>query len=300
LIVGVVGGGGHVGSACVARLAEQPAVHTVLVQDARSGAAKATVLDVGPVALARGVEVRDCTLEDFGCAGFIAFAAAVPHRDGAPRSDFLAENAEIVGSTLRALGPTWAGLLVMISNPVEALTYFAGQLLPAATVAGHALNDTYRFRQYLALDAGLASSDTGDAIWLGAHGGHGVPVWPVDSSAAITASIRDTIETRMMRWYDEWQDLKTGRTTAWCTATGLAEIVAAYTGFRSATLPLSFDCAAYGLRGSVLTMPVRVDRTGLRVLTLNLDQAQREALSSAAAAVQHDLNMLARLNVAAS
>lgn len=281
--VAVVGACGAVGTAVAGRLAERAELDELLLYDVDLPELEVTTMDIAPVAARYGTRVRSAGGADIGGADVVVFCAARPHRAGMPRADMLAENLGILEAVVGDFGAVAPGLMLLASNPVDALVHSASRLLPGAIVAGHSMNDTLRLRHEVARSCGSSSSAAVQAWWLGAHGGRGVAVWGADGPGP---GHRAGIEANVRRWYDDWQRHGTTRTTAVSTAHGVVQLLDAYFGLvPPATLVLSVDAGLYGAPGTPIGLPVRVSAGRLDVCRWQLDDEDLAGLLVDAAAV---------------
>jgi malate dehydrogenase len=222
----------------------------------------------------------------------VVACASVPHRDGEPRMAFLEENARIVSDLGDALRATedWRGTVVLVSNPVDVLATRLQRALgeERAHVIGHSLNDSLRLRVAIAHALGCAAADV-EAWSIGEHGPHGVPllrrVRVGGVRVTLTAPQRERVLEEVRGWYERWQALGTGRTTAWSSAWGIAAIVRALQRGDARPWPVSTMLRGeYGVDGVCLTAPVmfRGGRGAPRVLEWRLAQREADAVAAAA------------------
>jgi malate dehydrogenase len=234
-----------------------------------------------------GTEVVHAAPADAGSADIIVLTAGVPHRDGADRSAFAAENRKILDELLAVLPETWNGLLVIATNPVDVLATAAHRQRPDAAVLGYARNDSLRLAQAVGDVLDMPARQV-QAWALGEHGSAMVPLFDRTRIAGRPVSLTDTQQAdavgRALDWYDRWQARGTGRTSMWTTGFGLAELVSAYLAEEPSVLPA---CAPVGGRYAVphdvcLGQPVRLGGRRVHVLTWRLTAAQTIGMRQAA------------------
>jgi malate/lactate dehydrogenase len=293
--IGIYGAAGAVGSATAFALALGGAERLVLV-DTAAAALAAQRMDLEMLTAAvPGLRVMTGELDALAGCDVVVACASVPHRDGAPRAAFLEANAAILTQLADALGGGSADArcpdVVLISNPVDVLaTWLQRRLGEQTRVVGHALNDTLRLRVAIARCRRCSPAEV-EAWSVGEHGPHAVPllsrVAVRGAPAALSAGERARVLDEVGGWYERWQRLGTGRTSAWASAWGAAALVRALLAGDEQPWPVSTLLRGeYGVSDVCLTAPVVFgpDRT-LRALAWEVDADERAAIATAANAV---------------
>jgi len=186
--VSIIGGGGLVGSSAAYALQCGGAVSSLCLIDANKDAAlgHATELLHG-AALTSDVRVSAGDMSDVATSNVVVITAGLRRKPDESRLDLINRNVDLFLSLLdqvKTAGLKENAYLVVVSNPVDVLTYLAVQRsgLPWQRVLGLGTQlDTARFRGYLARRLQVPASQV-SAIILGEHGDSMVPVW---SSATI-------------------------------------------------------------------------------------------------------------------
>jgi L-lactate dehydrogenase len=311
--VGIFGAAGGVGSAAAFALALQ-GVERLVLTDVAGVHLLAQRIDLEALsAMLPGLDVRVGDLDALASCDAVVACAAVPHRDGAPRAAFLAENAEILmplADAIDARGDVPGGRasvpLLLVSNPVDALaTVLQRRLGERAHVIGHTLNDTLRLRVAVARARGCDPADV-EAWSVGEHGPHAVPllsrVSVCGQRVALSARERACVLAEIDGWYERWQRLGTGRTTQWSSGWGVAAIVRALLRGDVRPWPVSTRIGGvWGVERDVcLSAPALL---GLgrapRVMAWEIDAAEREAIAHAADAVAATCDTLTTAGVRA-
>jgi malate/lactate dehydrogenase len=142
--VAIAGGAGGVGSSLAFNLLLRPEPFDVTVIDRRPEKVLSHVMDLEQVlALGGGSSVRAGGYDDLADADVVVVCASVPLTPSTSRSVYLAGNARIVAALAERLAG-WDGVLVMVTNPVDALcTQLGGD---RRRVLGYTLNDSLRLR----------------------------------------------------------------------------------------------------------------------------------------------------------
>jgi malate/lactate dehydrogenase len=294
--VGIFGAAGAVGSAAAFALAHSGVAGRLVLADTAAPALEQQRMDLEALTPA----LPGLTVETGGAAALascpvIVACAAVPHRDGEPRSAFLDENARILSELANALmAAGWRGSVVLASNPVDVLATRLQRALgeQRACVIGYSLNDSLRLRVAIARCLGCTAADV-EAWSVGEHGPHAVPllsrVRVGGVRVVLTAAQRARVEDEVRGWYDRWQELGTGRTAVWSTAWGVAALVRALLRGDARPWPASALLhGEYGVEGICLTAPLlfRGGRGAPRVLEWRIAQREADAVAVAAEAVR--------------
>jgi malate dehydrogenase len=292
--VAIIGGAGGVGSSLAFNLLQSAHPFEVIVVDSRPNMVVSHVMDLqDTLPLGRALGVRGGDLDDAAEADAVVLCAAVPQRLNTDRSVFFAENVELVAKTVRGLRERgWDGLLVMMTNPVDALnTWLVRHLgLDPRRVIGYSTNDTLRIRTGIALALGVPSRSV-EAWVLGEHGAGQVPLLdrvtvdgaPVRLSPEQRAAALDYIDN----WYVRHVALESGRASTWSSGLGGARLLEAIRAGSGETLTGSVVLdGQYGVVGVSLGVPIAVGPEGVReVLEWELSADELAAMAASAARV---------------
>ena len=184
----VIIGAGNVGEAvCYTLMVRRQASEIVLV-DINGDRAEGSALDiVHGTAFFHQVKVRNGGYEDCADAQIIILTAGVARKPGQTRLDLAKTNVSITRDIARrimqyAVNP----ILVVVSNPVDVLTYVVQQEtgLPANRVIGSGTSlDTARFRQMIGEACGVdVSNVTAYILWASTATARCLcgpaPLWP--------------------------------------------------------------------------------------------------------------------------
>jgi L-lactate dehydrogenase len=199
------------------------------------------------------------------------------------------------------------GILLIASNPVDALTYAAWRWsgLPSDRVIGSGTSlDTSRFRRRLAERCGVASANV-HAYIIGEHGDSQIPVL---SSARVAGSslaeFCDQLgvpceETELARIASETRTagvdiIDAKGATYYGIGAALVRIIRAILHDERAILTVSSRVPeSMQLGGVALSLPSIVDRHGIaRVLSVSLNVSERKALEASAEAVKRNIATL--------
>jgi L-lactate dehydrogenase len=230
--------------------------------------------------------VGDGTIADCSDADELVFCAAAPVRLGQTRNEMFAKNLAIVESVVPSIEAAgFKGLYVMVSNPVDLLTYALTDRLgiPARRVAGTGcVLDSMRLADAL---AGTHDARA-HALCLGEHGENLIVDWSHTSVGGVSLGVADR-ETYRHRTIETAYDIMKGKGS---TSYGIAQAVAQIIATRSLNppeaqpLPLSLTLdGAYGIEGIALSVPAVFGSDGWpQVAGLELDDDVLESLQAAA------------------
>jgi L-lactate dehydrogenase len=205
--VGVVGMG-WVGSSVAISILQSGIAAEVLVSDVNRELAVGEAMDLAHgAAFYPPAHVRAVELSELESADAVVISAGRGGTAKESRLDLLRDNASIVGAIAASLKGL-RGLLVIVTNPVDVMTYVAQKAsgLPAARVVGTGtMLDTARLRHVLGRELALEPrsvhaqvvGEHGDSevvLWSGAHVG-GVPLqrypgWNTRREAELALEVR--------------------------------------------------------------------------------------------------------------
>src|SRR5436189_2620394 len=186
--VSIIGGGGLVGSSAAYALQCGGVVSHICLIDANADAAQGHALELlHGAALTSDVRLSAGTMDDIATSNVVVITAGLRRKPEESRLDLINRNVDLFLTLLdqvKAAGLKESAYLVVVSNPVDVLTYLAVQRsgLPWQRVLGLGTQlDTARFRSYLARRLQVPPTQV-QALILGEHGDSMVPIW---SSATV-------------------------------------------------------------------------------------------------------------------
>jgi L-lactate dehydrogenase len=186
--VSILGGGGLVGSSAAYALQCGGVVSHVCLIDANADAAKGHALELlHGACMTADVRISAGTMDDVATSNVVVITAGLRRKPDESRLDLINRNVDLFLSLLdqvRSAGLNDNAYLVVVSNPVDVLTYLAVQRsgLPWQRVLGLGTQlDTARFRGHLGKALGVPPAQV-NALILGEHGDSMVPIW---SSATV-------------------------------------------------------------------------------------------------------------------
>lgn len=296
-------GAGRVGSTFAYSLAASGLVREIVLIDANRERAEGEAMDIAQaVPFFMPVSVTPGGLADAAGAAVTVIAAGAAQREGESRTALLARNVEVLRAVVvEVVRVNPEGLLLIATNPVDALTFAALRLsrLPPAKVFGSGtVLDTARLRAELSAHYGVDARNI-HAYVLGEHGDSELVAWSSatlanvqiheycrvtgmsctpDDMAAIAVRVRDAA----------YEIIRRKGATNFAIAAALTRIMEAVVRDEGTVLTVStFTDGLYGIRGVCLSLPAIVDGSGIRqVLAIPLLEDEIARLRSSAAAVR--------------
>jgi L-lactate dehydrogenase len=186
--VSIIGGGGLVGSCAGFALQCGGIVREIALLDVNAELAAGQALDL----LHGGPSVADQIISAGGyehvpTSDVICITAGLRRKPDESRLDLINRNVDLfvtILNSVRQAGVKREAVVLVVSNPVDVLTYLAARRLdlPTAQVIGLGTQlDTIRFRSLIAQELKAPPTQI-NALILGEHGDSMVPIW---SSASI-------------------------------------------------------------------------------------------------------------------
>ena len=170
----IVGGGGMVGATAAYACALRSVIEEIVLIDRSEDLAWGQAADINDaMGIDRNVVVHTGNYSDINDDDIVVITAGAPQLPGQTRLELIDVNAKIMRDIVKNIMANGAKpYLVIVSNPVDVLTYVALKEsgLPKNRVFGTGTTlDTSRMKSYLA-DAFNVDSKAVDAYILGEHG----------------------------------------------------------------------------------------------------------------------------------
>lgn len=274
--VSIIGGAGLVGSCTAFALQTGKVVKEIALLDLNADAVAGQALDL----LHGAPLMADQTIvaggyEHISTSDLICITAGLRRKPDESRLDLINRNVDlflgILGEIERAGCPKHAIVLV-VSNPVDVLTYLAAERLglPAGQVLGLGTQlDTIRFQSLIAQRLGAAPTQV-SALILGEHGDSMVPIWssatiggfPLDKYPGYTPLVATELFTRTKGSGAEVIKKKGG--AGFAVGLAIQEVIESIALDRRRVLPVSsVQSGCYGIRDVALSVPTVVGRGGV-------------------------------------
>ena len=292
-------GCGFVGASIAFRFLQQGLFSHLILIDSNREKAEGEAMDLSDgVPYGSAIEIIAGGYDDIADCGFVVITAGVNQRPGQTRLELIGQNTAILESVLRELtARNFGGVLLVVSNPVDVLTFAARRLsgYPRQRVIGSGtVLDTARLKQLLGEELGVDSRNVHTFI-IGEHGDSELPVWTGSNVSGLNLDdfcrLRgaELNHKRMQRLYLKVRDsageiIRRKGATYYGIAMAVGRIARCVVRDEHAVLPISVTLEGeYGLRGLALSVPAIVGRNGLEtVLEIPLSRSERAALDASA------------------
>jgi malate dehydrogenase len=170
-------GAGAVGATCADNIARKELAEELVLLDIKEGLAEGKALDMMQTAALLGFDTKiiGSTNDYAKTAGsdVVVITSGLPRKPGMTREELIGTNAGIVkGVTDNILKHSPKAILIIISNPMDTMTYLAltSSGLPKEKIIGMGgALDSARFRCYLSLALNCSPADL-NAVVVGGHG----------------------------------------------------------------------------------------------------------------------------------
>ncbi|MBM2831243.1 MAG: mdh [Dehalococcoidia bacterium] len=298
-------GAGNVGATCAQYLFEKGFADVVLA-DVVKGLPQGKALDLSHASPILNTDARingTNSYEDTAGSDVVVITAGVARKPGMSRDDLLLTNARIVRQvTEQAAGFSPESILIVVSNPLDAMTYLAlhTSRFPRQRVLGMSgALDSARFRSLVAMELGASVSDV-SAIVLGGHGDAMVPLPRLCTVGGIPLESLlppDRIERLVARTINAGAEivalLQTG-SAYYAPGAAIAAMVEAILLDRKRIMPCAvYLDGEYGIKGTVAGVPVKLGRRGVEeVIELELTPPEMAALKKSAEGVKELINVM--------
>jgi L-lactate dehydrogenase len=304
--VGIIGGGGIVGSSAGFALQLGGIVHEIVIVDANADLADGQALDMlhGSAAIADQV-IRAGGYDSLADADVICITAGLRRKPDESRLALINRNVELFRSILGSIqthGLKADATVLVVSNPVDILTALAERdlKLPTGRVIGlGTLLDTLRFRSLLAARLAVPATQL-QAMILGEHGDSMVPVWssasiaglPLEKYPGFSPRVGEEVFQRAKTSGAEMLKKKTG--AGFAVGVSIAEVIHAIALDAKRILPVStVQRGCYGLRQVAISVPTVVGRGGAEsTVEVELWPKELQALRRSAAVLQETLGQV--------
>ena len=291
-------GAGNVGATCAQELARRDYADVVLV-DIKEGVPQGKALDINQSAAVLGYEANvtgSNGYEETTDSEVVVITAGLPRQPGMSRDDLVTTNEQIVGSvTQEVVSASPDAVVIVVSNPLDAMCHVAKSASGWAKerVFGMAgILDTARFSAFIAWETGMSIKDV-TAMVLGGHGDQMVPVVSATTVGGVPLRklvAEDRIQAMVERTAKGGGELvNLLGTSAWyAPGAAAAQMVDAVVLDEKRVLPCTaYLEGEYGIDGLYMGVPVVLGAKGIeRIVELDLDETEREALNASAAAVR--------------
>jgi L-lactate dehydrogenase len=275
--VSIIGGGGLVGSCTGFALQAGGVVRDIAMIDMNADSANGQALDLLHGAPSMGDQYFHAGgYEQIPDSDLICITAGLRRKPDESRLDLINRNVDLFLSILgeiKKVGTKSSAIVLVVSNPVDVLTYLAAQRmdLPAKQIVGLGTQlDTLRFRGLIAEKVNAAPTQV-NALILGEHGDSMVPIWssaaigglPLDKFPNWSTQTANELFTRTKTSGAEMIKKKGG--AGFAVGVAIKDVIEAVALDKRNVLPVSsVQNGCYGLKNVAISVPTVVGRSGVQ------------------------------------
>lgn len=302
--VSIIGGGGLVGSCTGFALQTGKIVSQIAMLDVNADLAAGQALDLlHGASITADQAIRSGGYEQVADSDVICITAGLRRKPDESRLDLINRNVELflgILDQIRQAGHRAEATVLVVSNPVDVLTYLAARKLdlPSSQVIGlGTVLDTTRFRSLIAERLAVAPTQV-SALILGEHGDSMVPIWssatvaglPLEKFPGWTINVANEIFTRTKGSGAEVIKKKGG--AGFAVGLAIAEVIHAVALDSHRILPVStVQTGAYGIRDVALSVPSEVGRQGVvGIRQIDLWPKELQSLRTSAGVLRQTLD----------
>lgn len=302
-------GCGFVGASIAFRFLQQGLFSELVLLDVNRAKAEGEAMDLSDgLPYGAAMDIYAGTYDDIADCALVVITAGANQKPGETRLDLIGKNTAILRGILQEItAREFGGVLLVVANPVDVLTYAAWKLsgYPKNRVFGSGtVLDTGRLKQLLGQELGVDSRNV-HAFIIGEHGDSELAVWSGANVSGIDlehfCQIRgDKLHAEDMdRLYRGVRDsayeiIQRKGATYYGIAMAVGRIAGSIVRDERAVLPVSVVLEGqYGLEGLALSVPAIVGRNGLEeVLEIDLAPEEKAALDNSAAQLKEAISTL--------
>ena len=300
----IVGGGGMVGATAAYACALRSVIEEIVLIDRNEDLAWGQAADINDaMGIDRNVVVHTGNYSDINDDDIVVITAGAPQLPGQTRLELVDVNAKIMRDIVKNIMANGANpYLVIVSNPVDVLTYVALKEsgLPKNRVFGTGTTlDTSRMKSYLA-DAFNVDSKAVDAYILGEHGDSSfstietaqIGEVPIKEYPGFTEEMIDGIEQKVRD--RAYRVIETKKSTYFAIGFVVSKIVSALRKSTHTVYPVcSLAEGEYGLNNVVLGLPSTISSDGVKILAgYPLTEREKESLNKSAGIITEMISHL--------
>ncbi|QDV61379.1 lactate/malate dehydrogenase family protein [Crateriforma conspicua] len=274
--VSIIGGGGLVGSCAAYALQCGGLASEIALLDVNQELAVGQALDLqhgGPSVADQ--RIAGGGYEHIPDSDIICITAGLRRKPDESRLDLINRNTDLFVQIVRdvkAAGPKSSAIVLVVSNPVDILTYVAAQMLdlPESQVIGLGTQlDTIRFCSLIAEELNAPPTQT-RALILGEHGESMVPIWssatiaglPLDKYPGWNPALANKLFTRTRGSGAEVIKRKGG--AGFAVGIAIRDCIDAVILNQNRVMPVSsIQNGCYGIRDVALSVPTVLGRQGV-------------------------------------
>ena len=302
-------GCGFVGASIAFRFLQQGLFSHLVLLDANQEKAEGEAMDLSDgLPYGSAMEITAGSYDDIADCALVVITAGANQKPGESRLDLIGRNIAILRSIIGEItAREFGGILLIVSNPVDVLTYAAWKMsgYPRERVIGSGtVLDTGRLKQLLGEELRVDSRNI-HAFIIGEHGDSELAVWSEANVSGL--ALEDFCRIRgqalrpgdMDRLYREVRDsayeiIRRKGATYYGIAMAVGRIAACIVKDERAVLPVSVALnGQYGMEGLALSLPSIVGREGVQeILEIPLSREEQAELEASAAQMREAIGTL--------
>ena len=303
-------GCGFVGASCAFSLMQRGLFSELVLLDANTAKAEGEAMDLSHgLPYTAAMDIYAGTYDDIADSALIVLTAGANQKPGETRLDLIGKNVSILKNILPQItSRNFEGVLLIVSNPVDVLTYAAVRLTgyaPHRVIGSGTVLDTARLKYLLGRHLDVDSRSV-HAVIIGEHGDTELAVWSGANVSGIDldhfCELRGHFDhaATARKIYEQVRDsayeiIERKGATYYGIAMAVARIAECIVKDEQAVLPVSVALdGEYGLQGLALSIPSVVGKNGVeKVLEIPLDGEEDGALHASAAQLREVIGALA-------
>ncbi len=303
-------GCGFVGASCAFSLMQRGLFSELVLLDANTAKAEGEAMDLSHgLPYTAAMDIYAGTYDDIADSALIVLTAGANQKPGETRLDLIGKNVSILKNILPQItSRNFEGVLLIVSNPVDVLTYAAVRLTgyaPHRVIGSGTVLDTARLKYLLGRHLDVDSRSV-HAVIIGEHGDTELAVWSGANVSGIDldhfCELRGHFDhaATARKIYEQVRDsayeiIERKGATYYGIAMAVARIAECIVKDEQAVLPVSVALdGEYGLQGLALSIPSVVGKNGVeKVLEIPLDGEEDSALHASAAQLREVIGALA-------
>ena len=277
-------GCGFVGSASAFALMESHLFSEIVLIDADRNRAEGEALDISHgLPFSKPMQIYAGSYEDISDAAVVIVTAGAGQKPGETRLDLVKKNVAIFKSIIPEIVKyNKDGILLVVANPVDILTYVAKQLsgFPSNRVFGSGtVLDTARLKYLLGEHLGVDSRSI-HAFIIGEHGDSEIAAW---SSANVSGVPLHKFCEMRGHYQSAYEIIEKKKATYYGIAMSVKRICEAIVRDEKSVLPVSSIQTGEEINGVALSMPAIVGKHGVEgQVPIELNDKEKAALKQSA------------------
>ena len=296
--VGIIGCG-FVGSSIAFSLMQSKLYSEMVLIDVNNAKAEGEAMDISDgLPYAAPMNIYAGNYEDLADASLVVITAGVNQKPGETRLQLIEKNKSILSSIITEIKKTtFDGILLIVSNPVDVLTYEAIKLSGYSenkVIGSGTVLDTARLKDEISRHLQVDPQNVHTMI-IGEHGDSEVPAWSITNISGVP--INDFCELRgfynheegMKKLYENVRDsaykiIERKGATYYGIAMAVTRIAKCIVRDEHSVLPVSTALhGQYGIDDVSLSIPSILGKDGVeKVLEIKLNEVELNSLRNSA------------------